>query len=97
MPFCCGAVRSTARKPRSRAGPQTYERPTAGSRPEDPPFVPARYQRTKQRDAESGLTVFQFSEPESGRLKRRQITSSGFIFEPFDIMAVTRIGTPNPE
>ena len=46
-------------------GAANYERPTAGSRPEDPPFVPARYRRTKQRDTDSGLTVFSYSEPEA--------------------------------
>lgn len=45
-------------------GAVAYERPTAGSRDDDPPFVPARYRRTKQRDTDSGLTVFSYQEPE---------------------------------
>ena len=39
-------------------GAAQYERP-AGS---PAGFIPARYQRTKQRDADSGLTVFQYQE-----------------------------------
>jgi hypothetical protein len=45
-------------------GAALYERPTAGIRPDDPPFVPARYKRTSRRDADSGLTVFQYQELE---------------------------------
>lgn len=40
-------------------GVNQYERPAA----DRDRFVPARYQRTKQRDPESGLTVFQYQEP----------------------------------
>jgi hypothetical protein len=40
-------------------GAAQYERPAASTRDGDPPFVPARYFRTKQR-SDDGLTIFQF-------------------------------------